>query len=357
MQNEDQTLKDALDTDPDLLDFDFDENPLGETALKDSPKDGIIELVDVIKKGKYDPDRFGDTREFRHLFDEDITAAQKPSEMAESKIKWAEEFEADETEFTPSLSQSATLEIKETDLIYDEEDHSADDIIDIDKSDLMTASGSEGFADLDEDIPEIHAEDLETGLSSIPEVPLDDLMEVSPEKSEEEEAISEKDLEEVLEGASTDEISLDFQEESPKPDPSITPYTSTEDELNLEEELEKALEEPDVEEEGMENIAEQEDLEESLQKLFEDEDDEEPLVKTIQSKPKPARISKEEKVKPKISGTAKYELSKSDIEALIAKEVRVAVEKVTRETMSHVAEKFIVEAISSLKKSIDSSAD
>ncbi|RPI77210.1 MAG: hypothetical protein EHM45_09980 [Desulfobacteraceae bacterium] len=357
MQNEDQTLRDAMDTDPDLLDFNLDEDSLSETALEESRQDEIIELVDVIKKGKYDPDRFGDTREFRHLFDEDISAAQKPSEM---KIKWAEEFDEEETKFSTGESHAATLEIKESDLIYDEEDHSADDIIDIAEKDLMTSPGSKGFADLEEDIPEMHSEDMATGLASVPEVPLDDLMEegtpIETEKAEEE-AISEKDLEEVLEGASTGEINLDFQEESPKPEAFAAPDTSSEDELNLEAELEKALEESDIEEEGGEEPTEHEDLEESLQKLFEDEDDEEPFVKPTPPKPKPSRIVKEEKAKPDISGTAKYELSKSDIEALIAKEVRVAVEKVTRETMSHVAEKFIVEAIGSLKKSLDSSSD
>jgi hypothetical protein len=373
MEQEDQTLKDALDTDPDLLDFNLDEDSLGETALADSSEDEIIELVDVIKKGKYDPDRYGDTREFRHLFDEDITPVKKPSAVDNGKIKWAKEFEEEESDFAPDEIHAATLEIREMDLIYDEEDHSSDDIIDITERDLMRVPGSEvlgdaigrtdrgeNLIDRDENIVELHEDDMEKDLSAVPEVPLEDLMELNvaePAKTKADEEISEKDLEEVLEGASTDEISLDFQEETPKLPRSSTKVAKAEEELNLEDELEKALEEAAVEEEGVEEKAEQENLEESLQKLFEDEEDEEPLVKTVKSKTKPAAIPKEEKVKSTIAEKRKPEISKSEIEALITREVRAAVEKVARETMSSVAEKFIVEAITSLKKSLDSSSD
>ncbi|MFC1820365.1 hypothetical protein ACFLZG_04690 [Thermodesulfobacteriota bacterium] len=321
MDKEDELLEGQTDDEEDLFDLSLDDlspEDIDQEPLEKEPDEEIIELMDLVEKGEKALDT-GDG-EMTNLLEDDQPTEGLGDIVINKEVSREEALAQEETEL--DLDDISL----EPDLVLGEETDSEDGIsdVDIDEGDLEKILEGENDEDMGMNLDSSVVSEESLG-ELIDEVVLDEP--VVDEESESEEAIAEEDidegdLEKILEEEPDEDLDMT----------SVSPIDSVEIPESVEEE---ALEEPETQMEA-------EDPEEKT-----DEEDIPQQDMVPEKEEAPAQRPVEEMIG----------ISEEKIEAIVTRVVGDVVERVTRETMTSVAEKVISEAIDALRESLDLESD
>lgn len=313
MKDEDLKLKDRLDAEEDLLDFDLEDFSLDDVDASDEE---IIELVDLVERGPgleetgY-KDLAGLLDEDASLLDEEVDISMDETADMEQAFL---EASAEESETEPDISEMSL-----SDLALEDE---------LEQQGVVSEGATDAEAEEELDMSEISLSDL--GVEG----------EQRAEEEPKEREIGEEDLERILTEPG-DEAAFELGE-----DESFGLEEEGEEKEIGEEDLESFFHEEAEGETDLETVdlgvpeSDEMKAEEDISVIIQEEkslEGEEPAEEILQASG------------PEATAT----ISEEKIEAIVTAVVQNVVERVTRETMNGMAERIMAGAIDVLKESIE----